>query len=178
MHGSSASERGVGQAQQAYQIPRVLFAKIRCALLWEAARRRGVLNPTWEGLSGKITLYAIPVSQNSLNLQYGRKNRLLLLAAFLYVCIAISPASGTVLNTVDFGATPGDATDDTAAVNKALSACNQTGDGTVYVTAGEFLISREGSLSPILTLPSHSSLCGEGAASILRFPERASASNF
>jgi hypothetical protein len=48
----------------------------------------------------------------------------------------------------------------------------------VSVPTGDFLISREGPVSPVLALPSNTTLCGEGAASTLRFPERASASNF
>jgi hypothetical protein len=102
----------------------------------------------------------------------------LLFLAFLCVWVAVPPVQGAVFNIVDFGATAGDETDDTAAVHRALSACAQAGGGTVYVPAGDFLISREGPVSPVLALPSNTTLCGEGAASTLRFPERASASNF
>ena len=79
---------------------------------------------------------------------------------------------------MDFGATPGDETDDTAVVNTALAGCSQAGGGTVSVPAGVFFISREGLASPVLALPANTTLCGEGTVSSLRFSEGASASHF
>jgi len=104
-------------------------------------------------------------------------HRLPLLALFL---LAFVPATlpAAPFNIVDYGATPADDTDDTAAVAKALAACGEAGGGTVFVPAGDFLISRQGAESPILVIPSDTTLSGEGAASILRFPKRASESNF
>ncbi|QDV45319.1 Poly(beta-D-mannuronate) C5 epimerase 1 [Stieleria neptunia] len=81
-------------------------------------------------------------------------------------------------NILDFGATADDESDDTAAIAKALAACGQEGGGIVYVPAGSFTVTRQGSESPILILPSDTILCGEGPASTLRFPKRASESNF
>jgi polygalacturonase len=40
-----------------------------------------------------------------------------LFLAFLCVWVAVPPVQGTVFNIVDFGATAGDETDDTAAVH-------------------------------------------------------------
>lgn len=101
----------------------------------------------------------------------------------LFVAVILQVAMPQLLwaatfNIVDFGATGNDETDDTVAVSKALAACGEAGGGTVFVPAGDFTISRQGAESPILVLPSNTVLCGEGAASILRFPKRASESNF
>ena len=89
---------------------------------------------------------------------------------------ALLPAA--TFNIVDDGATPNDDSDDTAAVNMALAKAGEAGGGTVFVPAGMFLISRQGSESPILIMPSNTTLCGEGAASTLQFPQNASESNF
>lgn len=77
-----------------------------------------------------------------------------------------------------YGATPNDGTDDTQAIRKALDACAKAGGGTVWVPAGTYLVSRQKSESPILELPSHTILRGEGAASIFKFDSRVNQSNF
>lgn len=87
-------------------------------------------------------------------------------------------ARAATFNIVDFGAKPNDDVDDTAAVNQALAACGEAGGGTVFVPAGTFVISRQASESPILVMRSNTTLKGEGAASTLQFPKRASESNF
>lgn len=103
----------------------------------------------------------------------------LLTAVFVLFLVSLPQLLGAAtFNVVDFGATRGDETDDTVAVTKALAACGAAGGGTVFVPAGDFIISRQGAESPILVLPSNTILCGEGAASTLRFPQRASESNF
>jgi polygalacturonase len=94
--------------------------------------------------------------------------------AFLFV----ESLSAATFNIVDYGATPNDDSDDTVAVGTALAACGAAGGGTVFVPAGKFIISRQGAESPILAVPSNTILTGEGAASTLHFPERASDSNF
>lgn len=97
---------------------------------------------------------------------------------FVLLPFLATSARAATFNIVDYGATANDETDDTVAVAKTLAACGAAGGGTVFVPAGDFLISRQGSESPILVLPSNTTLCGEGAASTLRFPQRASQSNF
>lgn len=102
----------------------------------------------------------------------------LIFAATLAICLHSSLLSAATFSVLEYGATPNDDTDDTVAVVKTLAACEAAGGGTVLVPAGTFIISRQGSESPILMIPSNTVLCGEGAASILQFPKRASESNF
>jgi len=94
-----------------------------------------------------------------------------------YLLFGTSLSAGT-FNIVDYGATPNDDSDDTVAVSKALAACGEAGGGTVFVPAGKFVITRQGAESPILVVPSNTVLCGEGPASTLAYPQRASQSNF
>ncbi|HID24300.1 MAG TPA: hypothetical protein EYP14_18120, partial [Planctomycetaceae bacterium] len=77
-----------------------------------------------------------------------------------------------------FGATPDDATDDTTAILKAIQACRDAGGGEVFVPAGTYRVARQGTESPILGLPSNTTLRGEGAASILQFDPRVNQTNF
>lgn len=51
------------------------------------------------------------------------------------------PADGGILNVVDFGATPNDDTDDTAAIQSALSAF-PNGNRIVYLPPGEFIVTQ------------------------------------
>ncbi len=78
----------------------------------------------------------------------------------------------------DYGATANDDTDDTVAILKALAACEKAGGGEVFVPTGIYRVSRQGAESPILELPSNTTLLGEGAASILKFDPRVNESNF
>ncbi|MCA9115967.1 MAG: right-handed parallel beta-helix repeat-containing protein [Planctomycetaceae bacterium] len=102
--------------------------------------------------------------------------------AVVLFCLMMSVVSGTVqaarFNIEDYGATAGDQTDDTAAISKALQACGAAGGGTVHVPAGVWLVSRQGSESPILELPSNTTLSGEGTASILKFDPAVNQTNF
>ena len=98
--------------------------------------------------------------------------------AVLAVSVFANSLLAATFNIVDYGATPDDDTDDTVAIAKALAASDAVGGGTVFVPAGTFLITRQGAESPILMLPSNTILCGEGSASTLQFPKRASESNF
>jgi hypothetical protein len=77
-----------------------------------------------------------------------------------------------------FGATANDSSDDTTAIIAALRACSEKGGGTVLVPSGTFIVSRQGSEDPIIAIPSNITLRGEGAASILKFADKANASNF
>jgi hypothetical protein len=81
-------------------------------------------------------------------------------------------------NIRDYGATPNDATDDTKAIAAALASCEKAGGGVVVIPAGVYLISRQGTESPILELPSNTIVRGEGAASVLKFDSRVNQSNF
>src|SRR3954454_14729109 len=70
-----------------------------------------------------------------------------------------------------YGATPDDATDDTAAIWRALSACGDAGGGTVTVPAGTFIVSRQKSETPILEIPSNTTFRGVGDQSVLKFSD-------
>lgn len=78
----------------------------------------------------------------------------------------------------DYGATADDATDDTQAINATLAACKAAGGGTVVIPAGTFLVSRQGSESPILEIPSQTTVRGEGDRSILKYTAAVNDSNF
>ncbi len=104
-----------------------------------------------------------------------RKATLLLVASVL---AAGAPVRAERFDIRDFGATPNDTTDDTVAIRKALQACRQAGGGEVFVPAGVYLVSRQGKESPILPLPSNTTLRGQGAASVLKFDSRVNQSNF
>lgn len=101
---------------------------------------------------------------------------------FRSVCLTIwilsCGVSAAEFDITQFGATPNDQTDDTGAIEDALAACGEAGGGTVSIPAGTFLLSRRNNESPILEIPSDTSLRGEGAASILKFDPRVNQSNF
>ena len=75
-----------------------------------------------------------------------------------------------------FGATPDDAKDDTAAIVKALEAAATAKGGVVFVPSGAFIVARQGSESPILAIPSNTTLKGIGPSSTLKFAD--SVNNF
>ncbi|MBI3881453.1 MAG: right-handed parallel beta-helix repeat-containing protein [Verrucomicrobia bacterium] len=99
----------------------------------------------------------------------------LILAALLGAALLAHAAE---FNIVKFGAMPDDATDDTPAIRAALKACADAGGGTVLVPAGTFIVARKGIESPVLNLPSNTTLRGGGAASILKFAAKVNDSNF
>ena len=68
-----------------------------------------------------------------------------------------------------FGASANDETDDTTAIENALTACAEAGGGTVLVPAGTFILSRRNAESPILEVPPNTTFRGEGPASTLKF---------
>lgn len=77
-----------------------------------------------------------------------------------------------------FGATPDDATDDTLAIRAALEACGKAGGGTVSVPKGVFIVSRQKSETPILSIPSKTTVRGIGTESTLKFDAKVNDSNF
>ena len=81
-------------------------------------------------------------------------------------------------NITEFGATANDATDDTSAIEDALTACGQVGGGTVFVPAGTFILCRRNAESPILEVPPNTTVRGEGTASTLKFAAGVNESNF
>ncbi|MFG0331850.1 MAG: glycosyl hydrolase family 28-related protein [Maioricimonas sp. JB049] len=87
-------------------------------------------------------------------------------------------ASAVEFDVTDYGATADDDGDDTRAINAALQACGDAGGGTVVVPAGTFLVSRQGSESPILEIPANTTVRGEGDGSILKFAAGVNDSNF
>lgn len=77
-----------------------------------------------------------------------------------------------------FGATAGDATDDTLAIRTALEACGTAGGGTVIVPKGVFIVSRQKSETPILSIPSKTTVRGEGDESVLKFDAKVNETDF
>lgn len=77
-----------------------------------------------------------------------------------------------------FGATPNDATDDTLAIRAALEACGKAGGGTVFVPKGVFIVSRQKSETPILSIPAKTTVRGTGTESTLKFDGKVNQSNF
>ena len=101
------------------------------------------------------------------------------LTAFV-ICLSTLVATSTAkeFNITDYGATAGDETDDSTAIENALAACGEAGGGTVFIPAGTFFLSRRNNESPILEVPPNTTLRGEGAASILKFNPNVNQSNF
>ena len=89
-----------------------------------------------------------------------------------------SQVTAAEFDITEFGATSGDVTDDTSAIENALAACAEAGGGTVFVPAGTFILSRRGAESPILELPPNTTLRGEGTASTLKFAPEVNRGNF
>ncbi len=102
-----------------------------------------------------------------------------LLIAFV-ICFSTLVGTSTAkeFNITDYGATAGDETDDSTAIENALAACGEAGGGTVFIPAGTFFLSRRNNESPILEVPPNTTLRGEGAASILKFNPGVNQSNF
>lgn len=96
----------------------------------------------------------------------------------LAACLVASPASAKEFNITDFGATPNDRTDDTTAIEQTLEACGKAGGGTVSIPAGTFIISRRGPESPILEVPSNTTIRGEGNASTIKYDPKVNTGNF
>src|SRR5919112_1322145 len=72
-----------------------------------------------------------------------------------------APTTTTRLSVLDYGATPDDSNDDSAAFQKAMAAAVQAG-GVAYVPAGTFLISG-------VKLPDHATLQVEAAATLKKY---------
>jgi hypothetical protein len=104
-----------------------------------------------------------------------RDARALFAAIMLLFTAAVAAAE---FNIRDYGARPNDDEDDTRAIAAALEACGKAGGGTVVVPAGTYVISRQGAESPILQIPSNTTLRGEGDASVLKFSARVNQTNF
>lgn len=92
--------------------------------------------------------------------------------------VFVLSASGAEFDVTKFGATPNDETGDTVAINKALAACGEAGGGTVLIPAGTFIVSRQKNETPILEVPSKTTVHGVGDDSVLKFSTAANASNF
>jgi len=94
------------------------------------------------------------------------------------VSTGVLSAAAEEFDITEFGATANDATDDTSAIEDALTACGQAGGGTVFVPAGTFILSRRNAESPILEVPPNTTVRGEGTASTLKFAAGVNESNF
>ena len=71
----------------------------------------------------------------------------------MLICNASSSLSAADFDIIRFGAAPDDESDDTTAIEDALTACEQAGGGTVFVPTGTFILSRRNSETPILEVP-------------------------
>lgn len=76
--------------------------------------------------------------------------------------VSYSMIQGALFNVLDYGATGDGTTNDTAAIQAALTAAEAAGGGTVFLPKGEFKI------TDTLDLPGQVSLEGQGQFSILR----------
>lgn len=94
----------------------------------------------------------------------------------LVMLSTVAPAA--VFDITRHGATPDDATDDTPAIRAALKACGEAGGGEVLVPKGVFIVARQKSETPILSIPSKTTVRGEGDGSVLRFDAKVNNSNF
>jgi polygalacturonase len=103
---------------------------------------------------------------------------LMLVLMLVHLLTMAGTAQAARFNIGDYGATADDQTDDTLAIRRALAACEVAGGGVVYVPAGTYLVSRQASESPILELPSNTTLHGDGAASVLKFDPQVNRTNF
>jgi len=101
-----------------------------------------------------------------------------LIVLLMLFCNVSSSLNAAEFNITRFGATPDDESDDTTAIEDALTACGQAGGGTVFVPSGTFILSRRNSETPILEVPPNTTFRGEGTSSILKFAARANESNF
>jgi hypothetical protein len=100
-------------------------------------------------------------------------------SSFIICLVAfVATSSAKEFDITEYGATADDDTDDTTAIEDALTACGKARGGTVFVPAGTFILSRRNSESPILEVPPNTTLRGAGAASILKFDPKANQSNF
>lgn len=96
-----------------------------------------------------------------------------------FVLLLLATASfGADFDITQFGATPDDATDDTLAIRATLEACGKAGGGTVIVPKGVFIVSRQKSETPILSIPSKTTVRGIGTESTLKFDAKVNDSNF
>ena len=96
----------------------------------------------------------------------------------LFTPFALASASAAEFDITKYGATPNDATDDTVAILAAFKACRDAGGGTVVVPAGTFIVSRQKSETPILEIPTKTTVRGEGDQSILKFADSVNGKNF
>lgn len=87
-------------------------------------------------------------------------------------------ADEKVFEITSYGATPDDQTDDTLAIRAALDACRQAGGGKLLIPAGTFLVSRQKDETPILEIPSKTTVTGVGADSILKYSAKVNETNF
>lgn len=100
------------------------------------------------------------------------KNILLLLASLASSLVAAE------FDITKFGATPDDASDDTAAIRACFAACAQAGGGEVVVPKGVFIVARQKSETPVLVIPSKTVVRGVGDESVLKFAAGVNQSNF
>ncbi len=101
-----------------------------------------------------------------------------LLPTLVSLVALASSASAETFDITSFGATANDVTDDTTAIENALTACAEAGGGTVFVPAGTFFLSRRNAETPILEVPPNTTFRGEGPASTLKFDPGVNQSNF
>ncbi len=98
--------------------------------------------------------------------------------AFIALLNPLFAISAADFNIMDYGAVPNDHKDDTLAIRAAFTACGDAGGGTVLVPEGTFIVARQASETPILSIPSETTVRGEGEKSVLKFSPQVNDSNF
>lgn len=76
----------------------------------------------------------------------------------LLLIIVTNAIGAADFDITQYGATPNDGTDDTQAIKDALTACGSAGGGKVLIPAGTFIVSRQGSETCILEVPSNTTV--------------------
>lgn len=98
--------------------------------------------------------------------------------ALLILALSATSLVGAEFDITKFGATPDDATDDTLAIRACFAGCAKAGGGEIIVPKGVFLVSRQRSETPVLTIPTKTVVRGLGDESVLKFDARVNESNF
>ncbi len=102
----------------------------------------------------------------------------LLFSSLFVITTQFAIVEAVEVNIIDHGAIPNDGKDDTLAIRKAFDAVAKANGGTVVIPKGLFLVSRQKSETPILSIPSETTVRGEGNQSILKYDSKVNESNF
>ncbi len=96
----------------------------------------------------------------------------------LLLLLPLTTLHATDFEITKFGATPNDATDDTLAHSGRTRGVCPSGRRHRVVPKGVFIVSRQKSETPILSIPSKTTVRGTGVESTLKFDAKVNQSNF